>query len=43
MTTYDPDAALVEGINSAEFERRGNAYRIREADSVRTGFFRELG
>jgi len=25
MTTYDPDAALVEGINSAEFERRGIA------------------
>jgi len=23
MTTCDPDAALVEGINSAEFERRG--------------------
>ena len=23
MTTYDPDAALVEEINSAEFERRG--------------------
>jgi len=23
MTTYDPDAALVEGINSAEFEWRG--------------------
>jgi len=25
MTTYDTDAALVEGINSAEFERRGIA------------------
>jgi len=25
MTTYDPDAALVEEINSAEFERRGIA------------------
>jgi len=23
MTTYDPDAALVAEINSAEFERRG--------------------
>jgi len=23
MTTYDPDTTLVEGINSAEFERRG--------------------
>jgi len=23
MTTYDPDAALVEEINSAEIERRG--------------------
>jgi len=23
MTTYDPDAALVEEINSAEFERHG--------------------
>jgi len=25
MTTYDPDAALVAEINSAEFERRGIA------------------
>jgi len=23
VTTYDPDAAFVEEINSAEFERRG--------------------